>query len=120
MRIKLDENLPLQLVSELTALGHDVEHVHTEELNGRPDPEVWDVAQREERMLITQDVRFADARMLQPASTPGLMLVRLKRPGLRALSERVLGAFRDETETEAWRGCLLVLTDTRLRIRRAK
>ena len=32
MKIKLDENMPLSLVSALTDLGHDVETVHSENL----------------------------------------------------------------------------------------
>jgi hypothetical protein len=63
MRIKLDENLPLELIAELAAMGHDVEHVHGEQLSGRPDPDVWQAAQTEQRLLITQDIALGDARM---------------------------------------------------------
>lgn len=65
MKIKLDENLPTDLVAALRTLGHDVEDVHSERLSGRPDPEVWEAAQAEDRLLITQDIRFVDTRMLR-------------------------------------------------------
>ena len=37
MRIKLDENLPMQLATTLSRLGHDVDSVLAEGLTGRPD-----------------------------------------------------------------------------------
>ena len=68
MRILLDENLPAELVAELRALGHDVEDVYSARLSGRPDDEVWMAAQSAGRLLITQDIRFGDARMLRQES----------------------------------------------------
>ena len=69
MRIKLDENLPIELVAQLGAQGHDVEDVYGEQLSGQPDPEVWRAAQNEKRLLITQDIGFGDARMFTPRPT---------------------------------------------------
>ena len=45
MNIKLDENLPHQLVQLLTDLGHDVDTVPDEHLAGRDDDVVWAAAQ---------------------------------------------------------------------------
>ncbi len=64
MRIKLDENLPLLIASRLNALGHDVHTTYAEGLAGRPDPQIWEAAQHENRFLITQDLGFSDARAL--------------------------------------------------------
>jgi predicted nuclease of predicted toxin-antitoxin system len=89
MRIKLDENLGTDLVAALGAKGHDVEHVHQEGLSGHPDNEVWQAAQTEERFLITQDVGLADPRVFGSGPHQGLLLIRLKRPGLRAVSLRI-------------------------------
>lgn len=117
MRILLDENLPTELVEALRALGHDVEHVYSMNLSGHPDPEVSAVAQSENRLLITQDIRFADARQFMPGSHAGFVLVRLKRPGLRAIFEKVRSVFESE-DVESWQGCFIVLSDSKLRVRR--
>ena len=66
MRIKLDENLPVVLVTELAALGHDVDSVPGEELASRSDAEIWTAAQRARRFLITQDLDFSDIRQFAP------------------------------------------------------
>lgn len=117
MRIKLDENLPTDLAAQLRALGHDVEDVYSEQLSGHADSVIWDAAQREQRLLITQDIRFADARMFTPGMHAGFVLVRLKRPGLRALIAKLCGVFASE-DVESWNGCFVVLSDSKLRIRR--
>ena len=66
MRIKLDENLPLELQSGLGGLGHDVHSVFDENLAGEPDDKIWHACTGEERFLITQDLDFSDARKYPP------------------------------------------------------
>ena len=117
MRILLDENLPARLVGALRALGHDVEHVYSKDLSGSPDAEVRALAESEDRLLITQDRRFADARQFAQGTHPGLVLVRLKSPGRRALFAKVQMTFERE-DVESWRGCFVVLSDSKLRVRR--
>jgi predicted nuclease of predicted toxin-antitoxin system len=75
MRILLDENLPANLTGILRALGHDVEHVYSKALSGRPDPDVRALAETEQRMLITQDIRFADARRFTLAPPHAYLLL---------------------------------------------
>ena len=117
MRIKLDENLPDRLVSDLSGLAHDVDTVRGEQLTGRVDADVWHAAQAARRFLITQDLDFSDARRYTPGTHVGLLLVRLSRPDRDALFERVLTVFQTE-RVEEWTGCLVVATEQKIRIRR--
>ena len=80
MKIKIDENLPVDLASVLQNLGHDADTVHDEGLEGRPDEEVWAAAQKEGRFFITQDLRFSDTREYVPGSHHGVLLLRLADP----------------------------------------
>jgi predicted nuclease of predicted toxin-antitoxin system len=96
MRIKLDENLPISLVSALVRLGHEVDTVPGEALAGEPDSRIWEAAQRDGRFLITQDLDFSDARQFLPGSHHGVLIVRLRQPGRRALAERVQRLFETE------------------------
>ncbi len=48
MKIKLDENLPIRLMSILKSLGHGVRTVGEEDLTGRADSEIWEAAQKED------------------------------------------------------------------------
>jgi hypothetical protein len=117
VRIKLDENLPERLVVELRALGHDVDTVHVEHLTGRDDTEVWQAAQVAQRFLITQDLDFSDVRRYAPGTHAGLMLVRLIQPGRDAVLARVSMLFATES-VERCRGCLVVATEHKVRVKR--
>ena len=117
MNIKLDENLPERLVPVLTSLGHDVDTVGSEQLAGHNDIDVWAAARSAERFFITQDLDFSDLRLYPPGTHAGLLLVRLAKPGRNALLERISGLFATEA-VDAWRGCLVVATDSKLRIKR--
>ena len=117
MNIKLDENLPERLVSSLQALGHDVDTVRSEHLRGRDDDEIWQAAQAVGRFPITQDLDFSDARRFTPGTHPGLLLVRLAQPGRNALAARVAMLFATE-QVDRWRGCLVVATEHKVRVKR--
>lgn len=118
MKLKLDENLPESLVGELAALGHDVDNVRLEGLAGQSDPDIWRAAQQDGRLLITQDLDFSDNRRFAPGTHHGLMLVRLRVPGRRALAARIAEAFRS-TDADLWARCFVLLTDSKLRVHRA-
>jgi predicted nuclease of predicted toxin-antitoxin system len=76
MKLKLDENLSRHLKPALTALGHDILTAADENLLSRPDTEIARAANREQRMLLTLDVEFADLRKYPPGSHPGIILFR--------------------------------------------
>jgi predicted nuclease of predicted toxin-antitoxin system len=97
VNIKLDENLPERLISELQSLGHDVDTVRAEHLAGRDDTDIWQAAQLADRFLITQDLDFSDVRRYTPGTHAGLLLVRLARPARDALVARVSILFATES-----------------------
>lgn len=116
MRIKLDENIP---VGELMPpWGHmDVDTVATEGLTGQDDSTIFEAAQKEGRLLITQDLDFSDIRRFAPGAHAGILLLRLGNPSRRELAARLDQIFRFE-DIETWKGCFVVATDSKLRVRR--
>jgi predicted nuclease of predicted toxin-antitoxin system len=115
MRIKLDENLPVGLSSPLRKLDHDVSTAHDEDLNGKPDSDIWQAAQREARVLITQDLDFSDLRTFVPGTHHGIVLVRLRSPSRRTLIERIVFVFSTES-VEAWSGCFVIVSSRKIRV----
>jgi predicted nuclease of predicted toxin-antitoxin system len=115
MRIKLDENLPLRLATQLKRLGHDVHTLHDELLLGHADKEIWETTQKESRFLITQDLDFSDLRQFAPGSHHGILLVRLRSPNRRDLVERIGEMFQKENVGE-WAGCFVVATERKIRV----
>jgi len=119
MKIKLDENMPAGLAGVLSRLGHDVDTIPQEKLSGRKDPLVWEAAQKAGRFFITQDLDFSDARAFLPGTHHGLLLVRLREPGRKAITAYVKSFFETEN-IEDWPGCFMILTEHKFRIRRPK
>jgi predicted nuclease of predicted toxin-antitoxin system len=117
MKIKLDEIIPARLIAILGRLRHEVDTVKSEGLAGRDDATVWEEAQRTRRFLITQDLDFSDVRRYAPGGHEGLLLVRLRDPGRNTLLWRIQTVFESE-EVESWKGCFVVATDRKIRIRR--
>lgn len=115
MRIKLDENLPAQLASLLAALGHNVDTVPAEALQGRDDPTIWRAVQGTQRFLITQDMDFSDIRCYRPGTHCGILLLRLRSPGRTALTERLSSIFRTEN-VDSWQRCFVVVTERKIRV----
>lgn len=117
MKIKLDENLPVRLVTLLTDLGHQVDTVADEGLTGRPDADVWERVKQEDRFFITQDLDFSDIRTFEPGTHPGILLLRLREPGANALFKHVSDAFLNH-DPETWSEYFIVLTEQKMRINR--
>jgi predicted nuclease of predicted toxin-antitoxin system len=115
MKIKLDENLPFGLAIPLRNLGHDVHTTHEEGLTGQADQKIWEIAQKESRFLITQDLDFSDLRRFAPGSHHGILLVRLRSPSRGNLAGRVAELFQTEDIGE-WAGCFIVATERKLRL----
>lgn len=117
MKLKLDENLPDRIVANLVALGHDTDTVVGEGLGGTKDEDLWPKVQEAGRFLITRDLGFSDERLYPPGAHRGIMVVRLSDDRSRATAERLAAVFQAE-EVEAWAGCLVVVTDHKVRVRR--
>jgi predicted nuclease of predicted toxin-antitoxin system len=115
MKIKLDENLPVQLQGLLSALHHDVHTVHGEQLVGRNDDIIFQAATAEGRLLMTQDLDFSDIRRFKPGTHPGIVLIRLNHPSRAKLLERMKQILSDE-DLETWAGCFVVIGNARLRM----
>jgi hypothetical protein len=56
-------------------------------------------------------------RRYAPGTHAGLLLVRLTRPSRNALFQRIVAVFQTEA-IERWTGCLAVVTDRKIRVRR--
>ena len=117
MRLKLDENLSRHLKALLGDQQHDVTTAGDEGLLSQPDSIIAQAAQVEGRMLMTLDLDFADLRRYPPGSHPGIILFRPSTYGPMAVNQFVAEFVRDN-DLEAFAGCLVIVEDRRVRIRR--
>ena len=115
MRVKLDENLPVEAAELLREAGHDAVTVLEQGMGGEPDPNVAAVCQRERRALVTLDTDFADIRTYPPAEHPGLIVLRLRqqdKPHVLDVLRRTLPLM----DTEPLDGHLWTVGEERVRV----
>jgi predicted nuclease of predicted toxin-antitoxin system len=108
MRILVDENIPFMTVKALRERGYDVKDVRRTSDQGIPDEELWEMAQQENRLLITTDKGFS---MYRNEVHTGILIIRLKKPNRLKIHKRVMKAI-DRYSEKQWRGLLVVMKDT--------
>jgi predicted nuclease of predicted toxin-antitoxin system len=116
MKFKIDENLPVELKSDLSTAGHDAETIVDEGLTGAPDPDVVRQSQHERRVLLTMDKGIADVRAYPPDQYSGIVLFRPATQG-RAATLRFVRRHLVALLTAELDGHLLVVSDSGIRIR---
>ena len=107
MKILVDENIPAMTVSELRRRGHDVLDFRGTQKEGSPDSEVWNLAKKEGRLLITTDKGFAQLRQSKHA---GVLIIRLRQPNRHKIHQRVIQAINHFNETD-WKGKTVIMRD---------
>ena len=115
-RFKLDENLPRAAHALLVDAGHDAHTVSDERLGGGRDNKVLDACLKENRILITLDLDFADIRLYPPSGHRGIWVL---RPGAQSI-ENTLSVLRGALALlgkEAAANRLWIVEASRVRIR---
>lgn len=116
MKIKIDENLPTSVADILANAGHDAVTVYEQSLQGAKDSRIFGVVTRENRVLLTLDVGFADIRTYPPAEHSGIVVFRLQKQD-RLHIEGVVRAIAEELIKEEVGGKLWIVEEDRIRIR---
>jgi Domain of unknown function (DUF5615) len=116
VRFKLDENLPVELLDDLRAAGHEADGLRDEGLTGAADDVVLDLVRRERRVLLTLDKGIANVRAYPPKSHAGIVLFRPPAAGrgttLLFVQRHPASLFERELS-----GRLLVITEHGMRLR---
>jgi len=119
MHIKVDEDLPAQVVQRLRENGYDASGVLDQHMGGWKDSRLWQTVQAQGQFLVTADKGFGDIRVYRPETHRGVLLLRPDEDGIRPvldLLERVLTSYRIESLADL----LTVATPRSIRIRRAR
>jgi predicted nuclease of predicted toxin-antitoxin system len=116
MKFKVDENLPIEVATQLQEAGYDALTVLDQALSGEFDPTIAAICQQEERVLLTLDLDFADIRSYPPAQYPGIIVFRLvqqDKPHVLTVLNRLIPLLIDaEVVHRLW-----IVEEERIRIR---
>ena len=91
MRWLVDECVDAALVEHLRRAGHDVVYV-SDIIPRASDADVMRHAEREDRLLLTEDKDFGDLVFRQFGSVPGLVLLRIGAAQRRHKPQRLMAA----------------------------
>lgn len=82
MKFITDENLGIQVPQYLRSLGYDVISVIEVALS-KPDPDILNIANKENRILLTTDKDFGELVFKEKLIHSGVILLRLKDESVR-------------------------------------
>jgi len=107
MKIFADENIPLMTIMELRSRGHDVKDIRGTPNQGMTDDELWQIAQKEKRLLITTDKGFSSQRN---KSHYGILIIRLKQPSRHKIHQRIMQVL-NKNPADEWQGLMVIMRD---------
>jgi predicted nuclease of predicted toxin-antitoxin system len=116
MKFKIDENLPVEIAQLLQESGYDAATVLEQQLGGKPDGNIAQICQQEDRIIVTLDLDFADIRTYPPSEYAGMIVFRLSQQDkfhVLNICQRMLAVFKRETPQQK----LWIVEDNRIRIR---
>lgn len=110
MKILVDENIPIFTVEELQKLDHEVKDNRGTQFEGVDDSIVWQIAQSENRLLISTDKIFTHYHY-RDKNHNGVILILLKQPTLMKIHNRIINAIKKYTE-DTFKSSLFIIKDT--------
>src|SRR5687767_4306966 len=117
MRFLADAGISPRTVEFLTQLGHDAVHVRTLGLQRASDGEVVERARADSSVVVTFDLDFGDVLALGVLDKPSVIVLRVSDQRSDSVNQR-LATVVAERATELESGALVLVEDTRYRVRR--
>ena len=107
MRIFVDENIPRMTANQLRDFGHDVIDIRRTNQEGISDDEIWQIVQREKRLLITTDKGFLEHRNSYHS---GILVITLRQPNRCKIHEKVIQVI-SQFQSDEWSNTIVVIKD---------
>lgn len=118
MRILIDNALSHQLATLLRDMGHDVIHLRDRVSVDSPDETVFELAQKEDRMIISADTDFGAILANRLESKPSFILLRHDTPAKPDLQADLVAKILKSASAELAEGCIVSVNGEQARIRR--
>ena len=116
MKFKIDENLPVELATDLQLAGHDADTVLDEHLAGATDPVVVAAAQQEGRIVLTLDKGIANLTHHPMHTHAGVVLFRPGESGRLAVMNFIRSRLAELLSMEL-ANRVTVVSERRIRVR---
>jgi len=117
MKFLVDNALSPVMAEGLRRAGHDAIHVRDYRLQESEDEVIFDRAAREERVIVSADTDFGTLLALRREKTPSVILLRRMVPRRPESQVSFLLSNLNEIAESLERGAVVVIEETRLRVR---
>ena len=117
MKFLVDNALSPVMAEGLRRAGHDAIHVRDYRLQESEDEIIFDRAAREERIIVSADSDFGTLLALRREKTPSVILLRRMVPRRPESQVSFLLSNLNEIAESLERGAVVVIEETRLRVR---
>lgn len=117
MRFLVDQNRSPLVAEALRHAGHDAVHTIELGLERAQDVELFDLAAREGRVIVSGDTDFAAILAQRSTTQPSVILFRLRGRRRAAKQAALLLANLDAIAAHLETGAIVVLQDERIRVR---
>jgi predicted nuclease of predicted toxin-antitoxin system len=116
MRFLADMGISPKTVAFLQSFGHDVVHLHDQDLDRLEDPAILAKTREEERILLTHDLDFGELIAVSGARLPSIVVFRLRNMSPEMVS-RYLQGIIDQHGESLEKGAIISVTEGQVRVR---
>ena len=114
-----DANVFLPMLEGLRSMGYDVFDLNEEGFDKLTDPEVYQLAQKQKRILINMDKDFSSILLYPPGDHHGIIVAKLYRLNVDEATGIFLNAIK-ALKPEDIHGNLVIIDRSKTRVRREK
>ena len=117
MKFLADMGVSMSTIASLREAGHESIHLRDEGLFKMEDAGILDKARSESRIVLTFDLDFGDLLAASGERLPSVIIFRLRNQTPGAVRPRLFEIL-SECETDLEAGTIIIVEETRYRVRR--
>ncbi|NIM13223.1 MAG: hypothetical protein GTO45_14000 [Candidatus Aminicenantes bacterium] len=117
MKFLIDNALSPIFSKQLQNHGHDAIHVRDMDMQTCTDEEIFDFAQKEERIIVSADTDFGTIIALRNEQFPSVIIFRRTRNRRPTEQVALLISNLEQIEVSLRNGSIVIIEDNRIRIR---
>jgi len=117
MKFLIDMNIPRRVGNRLNTKGHEFRHAGDIGLAQAADTSIIEEARKNNEVIVTHDLDYSHLLAFSGEPDPSVIIFRLKNTHPDNLADHIINAF-DEIERPLKEGCIVVIEDAAVRIRK--